>query len=1379
MRTRTFGLLFLLLFAAASLSARQTLPLADGWQFAYEADDWQSVTLPHTWNADDGTTPGYRRGTGVYRRTLVLSRSDLRQRLFLRFEGVSMKARVTVNGRLVGTHAGPFTAFCFEITDAVHQGSNLVEVTVSNAPDDAIAPLEGDFTIFGGIYRPVTLLSLPATCITPLDYGSSGLYLSSTLEGDDARLKARVLVDTRSARHRQRTPRVTVAVHDAQGRLVAESDAPLLAPSATADSVRTYAAQLTVPSVHRWDGLADPYLYTVTATVRIGRRVLDAVSLPTGFRSVSVDGRRGFFLNGHPYKLHGVNRHQDHAGKGWALTEDDHRQDMAIIRELGANALRLAHYPQSPFFYSLCDSAGLLVWAEVPLVGRAVLDDAFADGITLQLRELIRQNQHRPSIFCWGLFNELGTSGAEALVGRLNEVAHAEDPTRLTVAAPNAERRAMNDIPDLKAYNTYPGWYWADPDAMGPNTAHWNRGAGSHGIAVSEYGAGADVRHHDAGWHAPRTDGPFHPEEWQAVVHERNYAALRDSAYIWGSFVWNLFDFASAGRHEGGTNGMNDKGLIAYDRRTRKDAFWFYKAEWSPEPVVYVTSRRHDVRHDAHADIKVYSNQPDVVLTVNGTVVPQTERDGTILRYSHVPLRGGLNRIIASTAAVADTVEWLCDNLPELADRVNPLIGTAERGEGGMVPYVGTPYAMTKFVPQTRETRMGTAAYYYDDHRMIGFLASHQPAVWMGDYGYLSLMPQIDGGMMPDERAMTFSHDDEHATPYSYAVTLHDAQGRTITADYSAASRSAIYRFTFPEGVAPRLVVQGINLNPALSDWCNDIEQRRRVLKGEVRIDAPHRRLFLANPDRQTYQISPAADHFNGYYALEVDAPITDYGCWDEDGVYPSADTLSGTRMGAYLTFPAGTRTVTVRVASSFISPSTALATLQSELPGWDLDALKARTRARWNERLSAITVPEADDDDLAILYTALYHCSQFPSEFSEDGRYYSAFDDAVHDGISYNNYSLWDTFRAFHPLMTLLDPSLTSHWVTSLLQMYREGGWLPMWPCPNYTNIMIGTHADAFITDAYVKGVRDFDANLAWEALRKDAFTPPDADTLRRYGDRDRWQSFEGRAGATWYHALGYIPEDRTAESVSRTLEYTYDDWCVSRFAALTGHDAEARQLAAYSRNWRNLYAPDGFFLPRYADGTFRSLDDYDRTGLTEGSKWTYLFAPLHDIPALIDTMGGRDAFRQKLDDNFDHGHYHHDNEPGHHYAYLYNYIGEPECTQERVRDCMERYYHNAPDGLCGNDDCGQMSAWYLFSAMGFYPVTPGSDVYALGIPAFPRMTVRVDNHLLVVEARHWQPDGIVRQVLVDNKPLAEPFITHDALVNARTLTFVMEEKK
>lgn len=661
LKSMIIGMLCCLPLCCLKAQLRQQYILEKGWEFRLDKGNsvWEKVSIPHTWNAYDGTTPGYCRGVGEYRYQLDVSPAMLKQRVFLRFEAVSQVADVFINGKKIGTHKGGFNAFCFELTHLLEKGKNWIGVKVSNSKENNIAPLAGDFTIFGGIYRPVSLLLLPEVCITPLDFASSGVYIRQKIGADQSQLSILTKVD----HGRKTTGKLTVrtSLFNAKGELVASnSTQECEKPENTANFMNT----LNVESPVLWEGRKTPYLYRVFVEIVKGNTVVDTLSQYTGLRYCSVDAQNGFMLNGKPYQIKGVNRHQDREDKGWAISCEDQREDMEIIKEIGATGIRLAHYPHSDFFYSLCDREGMLVWAEIPLVGKARPDSEFTENMKLQLTELIRQNFNHPSIFCWSLFNELSEGDVKGLVNELNDLAHAEDPDRLTVAAANIENRPENKVTDIMAYNTYPGWYWGEPSTMKSSLAHWNRLVGEKGIAVSEYGAGANVWHH---WQSdrkvPKADGIFHPEEWQSIVHEQNYQAISESPFVWGSFVWNMFDFASASRNEGNMQGMNDKGLVTYDRKIKKDAFYFYQSLWSEAPVLHITSKRDVARNNPVTRIKVYSNCDNLVLKVNGKDYGASVKKENIYIWENVPLKKGENQVSVSgdrnQSKQSDHCKWI------------------------------------------------------------------------------------------------------------------------------------------------------------------------------------------------------------------------------------------------------------------------------------------------------------------------------------------------------------------------------------------------------------------------------------------------------------------------------------------------------------------------------------------------------------------------------------------------------------------------------------------------------------------------------------------------------------------------------------------------
>jgi beta-galactosidase len=664
--------LVLLFFCAMVLSiqsgvalqtVREDRTLDSGWRFkpgdeagaelaSLDDQGWGLVRIPHNWGWEKAQNgEDYYRGPGWYRYRLVIAPSREGRRYFLRFGAASLVADVYLNGTLLGQHRGGFGAFAFEITGHLAaDGENLLAVRVSNERFPDIAPLSGDFSVFGGLYRPVRLIVTDTACFAVTDHGSPGIVWRQTkISTEQATLDVTAQVSN-AADHP--VDRLLVArVYDATGMEVAHMEQAIrVAPRITAP----YYLRVPLVHPHLWNGRKDPYLYSASAELR-GEEgiVLDRIGQPLGLRFYRVDPQKGFFLNGEPYHLHGVNRHQDRPDKGWAISEADMREDLDLINELGATVVRCAHYQHSEYFYSLCDSAGILVWAELPQVDEIAPGAQFAETSRGQLLDLIRQNINHPSIFVWSLFNELwpGRPDPHRELQDLVIVAHGEDPSRPTIAATSHEQYSqMNKIPDLLGWNMYPGWYggWGSLEDFGRLLDERQETSREGGFCVSEYGAGANVTHHELHPKQPKTDGPWHPEEWQAIVHESDWAALKARPFVWGTFVWNMFDFTSASRHEGGIPGRNDKGLVTYDRETRKDAFYFYKVNWSTEGTVYITSRRFAERTEPTTPVKVYSNGDRVELFVNG-MSQGTKRVGTdgVFLWDMVTLRPGRNEIEA------------------------------------------------------------------------------------------------------------------------------------------------------------------------------------------------------------------------------------------------------------------------------------------------------------------------------------------------------------------------------------------------------------------------------------------------------------------------------------------------------------------------------------------------------------------------------------------------------------------------------------------------------------------------------------------------------------------------------------------------------------
>jgi len=641
--------------------ARETQRLDADWRFmladvvgaekaAMDDSGWQTVSLPHNWGWEEAQQgKKYYRGPGWYRRELQVV-AQPGKRYFLRFEAASSVANVYLNGQLLGEHRGSFGAFCFEITKQLSAtGTNLLAVRADNTKESDVAPLAGDFSVYGGLYRAVSLIVTGEENIAPTDHGSPGVtWVQTNVTKNQAMLD--IIAQISNGATNKVPLKLIASVVDADGKIVVSNEQTI-----TPLSLETapHFLRITVPKPHLWNGRKDPYLYRAVIELRTTNDVaLDLVEQPLGLRFYSIDPDRGFFLNGQPYRLQGVNKHQDRRDKGWAVSDADLDEDIAMIKEIGATAVRCAHYQHSDYFYRLCDQAGILVWAELPLVGQIRNTPEYETASRNQLLDMIRQNINHPSIFAWSLFNEIKTTSEDPhrLLQDLKAVANGEDPTRPTIAATfGAGRRPqMDKIPDLLGWNMYPGWYSRTKEDYGSILDERRESSRHGGFCVSEYGAGANPAHHEQNPKQPATKGPWHPEEWQAEVHEAAWPAIKQRPFVWGSFVWNMFDFAVSGRHEGGVDGLNDKGLVSHDRKIKKDAFYFYKANWSDEPAIYITSRRFTERTNAVTDVKIYSNAKKPELFLNG--VSQGKRtDGVngVFIWKNLTLSLGENKITA------------------------------------------------------------------------------------------------------------------------------------------------------------------------------------------------------------------------------------------------------------------------------------------------------------------------------------------------------------------------------------------------------------------------------------------------------------------------------------------------------------------------------------------------------------------------------------------------------------------------------------------------------------------------------------------------------------------------------------------------------------
>ena len=663
---------------ATVLSARVENSINKKWQFSKGSGKqtpqsfWQDIDVPHTFNAKDGQDgggvrggrTGFYRGNVWYRKNLDLPSLDTSKRYFINFDAVSIEAEVYLNGKKLGKHRGAFTAFNFEVTDILQPGENLLEVKVNNHWKKDMPPLSGDFVMFGGIYRPVQLLETSDTNISPLFFASKGVFIKQKYDADKKQATIDVNVKLSNKKGTQlKNNAVKISVIDANNKVVAEKTEKV---ALTAGSKCDFNTQLNLDNPRLWNGVKDPYKYELKVELLNDNNVIDTVVEPLGIRNFYIDGKKGFFLNGKHYQLKGVNRHQDRLDKGWAISEADHAEDMAIIREMGANSLRLAHYPQSKFFYSLADKYGMVTIAEAPIVNDIPNDEKFMDNSDFMLKELIYQNYNHPAICFWSISNELNNRKPEIkLMERMYKTAKELDADRPVVLAAHKSYVKSNNVVDHVMFNNYPGWYGSDPNAMGRVIDSWYKKYGKGGIGISEYGAGASIYQHASTKpnKQPKPGGNWHPEEWQTFCHECHYRAIADRPYVWGSYIWNMFDFASVWRTEGDHEGRNDKGLVTYDRKTKKDAFFFYKANWSEEPVVYINSRRYVNRKGLVHDVKVFSNNGTTKLFVNGKLVGEKNPDKVkICLWEDIKFQPGKNTVTVEADGIKDQISFFCDN---------------------------------------------------------------------------------------------------------------------------------------------------------------------------------------------------------------------------------------------------------------------------------------------------------------------------------------------------------------------------------------------------------------------------------------------------------------------------------------------------------------------------------------------------------------------------------------------------------------------------------------------------------------------------------------------------------------------------------------------
>ena len=607
--------------------------------FAKQNEVFASVALPHTWNALDGQDGGndYWRGIGTY--TIDLPNPTKGKKQYIEFQGANHVATVYCNGKELGTHKGGFSTFRYDLTRSMKPEGNVLTVVVTNGVSD-VYPQSADFTFYGGLYRDVNFIEVNEAHFDLLKEGTDAVFVTPHKAG-----KTRVDLFPVNACGCE----VTVALKDAEGNVVAEG-------KAAAEAHTT--VKVDVANPHLWHSMDDPYLYTCEASIVKNGEVLDTVTVNYGYRSFHVDPERGFFLNGKSYPLHGVSRHQDKLDKGWAISKEDHETDAALIKEIGANTIRLAHYQHDQYFYDICDREGFVLWAEIPFISQFINTKDAYDNTISQMTELIAQNYNHPSICFWGISNEITIGGENEALYRnladLQALSKKLDPSRLTTMAEVSMVPMDSEhvyITDVLSYNHYFGWYVGEVE---DNAAWFDRFHAlnpDRALGVSEYGSENVLM-----WHSAEPENHDYTEEYASYYHHEMLKTFATRPYLWSTHVWNMFDFAADARDEGGVKGRNNKGLVTYDRQTKKDAFYIYKAYWTTDPMVRVAGRRFADRATEERDITVYTNCDEVTLVVNGAEVATKAAVDHAVVFENVALNDGENTITAKACGVEDTI---------------------------------------------------------------------------------------------------------------------------------------------------------------------------------------------------------------------------------------------------------------------------------------------------------------------------------------------------------------------------------------------------------------------------------------------------------------------------------------------------------------------------------------------------------------------------------------------------------------------------------------------------------------------------------------------------------------------------------------------------
>lgn len=714
-------------------------------------------------------------------------------------------------------------------------------------------------------------------------------------------------------------------------------------------------------------------------------------------------------------------------------------------------------------------------------------------------------------------------------------------------------------------------------------------------------------------------------------------------------------------------------------------------------------------------------------------------------------------------------------------DKVNPLQGSDssfELSTGNTYPAIAIPWGMNFWTPQTGKMGDGWQ-YVYKDSIIRGFKQTHQPSPWINDYGCFSIMP-ITGQLTiaEDERASQFLHEREVARPYYYSV---DLLKYNIKTELTTTNSGVVFNFTFPQSNDAYILVDAYKNG----SYIKIIPEERKIVGYTTFYDKGNKANF--------------PDNFANYFVVTFDKDFEVFGTWADNKIVAGVKENKADHVGAYIRFTTKDgEVVTAKAASSFISSEMAELNLKREIGTKDFETVKKECKNAWESEMQRVNVKGGSEEQQKTFYTALYRTMLFPRklhEYNKDGKmiHYSAMNGKTETGPMYTDNGFWDTFRAVHPYFTIMYPDMSGEIMQALINYYDEGGWMPEWCSPGYKDCMIGQHSVSLICDAYMKGIRNFDIEKAWMAMEKGA-------------NNEGPIAAVGRDGYKYYNELGYIPYDvNKKESVSKTLEYAYNDFCISRFAEQIGKSQETVDLyAGRSQNYKNVFDPSIYFVrPKDQKGHWQTPYRPDTWGgsFTEGSAWHWTWCVYHDIQGLIDLMGGDKKFIERLDSIYvadptfefsayggiihemtemvlcNMGQYAHGNQPIQHVAYLYNYAGQPYKTQKWVRHIMDTQYNSSESGLCGDEDNGQTSAWYVFSALGFYPVSPGQPEYVIGSPLFDEATLKLPSgKTFTVKAKNNGKKNIyIQSAKLNGIKFDKTFITHQEIINGGILEFVM----